>query len=227
MGKSKTATRAVPSDDSKVVGASASNVTSIAARRRPATPPAADKPTGEIGAPAVEPHLVVFGLDDGGKAHASWFGVADAELAVKAAGMMRFSVLPITTDEHRAAASGLATGRVFASGRAFTPFAKMAAYEALKAFGEAYQPPVPPEPQPEPPLAVTGTPQRWEDIDVGALVLASVGPDEGWFEAVVAEARGDAIFVLRWQGWPDHDAFVRRADGLALLPRTAEAVVGQ
>ena len=161
---------------------------------------------------------MVFGLDDGGKAHASWFGVADAELAVKAAGMMRFSVLPITTDEHRAAASGLAAGRVFASGRAFTPFAKMAAYEALKAFGEAYQPPVPPEPQPEPPLAVTGTPQRWGEIQVGSLVLASMGESEGWYEAIVAEDRGEALFVLRWRDWSDHDAFVRRADGLALLP---------
>ena len=82
--------------------------------------------------------------------------------------------------------------------------------------------------QPGPPLAVTGTPQRWEDIEVGSLVLASTGTDEGWFEAIIAEARGDAIFVLRWQGWPDHDAFVRRADGLALLPAmpVVEAAAG-
>ena len=165
-----------------------------------------------------ERHVVVFGLDDGGKAHASWFGGADAELAIKAAGLMGYHVLPITTDDHRAAASGLAAGRVFASGKGFVPFAKMAAYEALRAFGEAYQPPAPVEAAPEPAPAVTSTPQRWEDLAVGSLVLASLGADEGWFEAVVIEARGEAIFVLRWQGWPEDAAFVRRADGLALLP---------
>ena len=224
MANSKGSPRAMPSDDRKVVGAAANNITSIAARQGAATPPAAAEPAAGKGAPAVEPHLVVFGLDEGGKAHASWFGAADAELAIKAAGVMRYGVLPITTDEHRAAASGLAAGRVFASGRAFTPFAKMAAYEALKAFGEAYQPPVPPEPQPEPPLTVTGTPQQWGEIQVGSLVLASTGPDEGWYEAVVAEDRGEALYVLRWCGWPDDAPFVRRADGLALLPaRPAEA----
>lgn len=99
----------------------------------------------------------------------------------------------------------------------------MGVYEALCGFEGAFVPPSPPEPQPAPPLAVTSIPQRWEDLQVGSLVLASTGPDEGWYEAVVTEARGEELFVLRWQGWDDHDTFVRRADGLALLPsRPAE-----
>ena len=49
-------------------------------------------------------------------------------------------------------------------------------------------------------------------------MLASMGESEGWYEAIVAEDRGEALFVLRWRDWSDHDAFVRRADGLALLP---------
>ena len=71
------------------------------------------------------------------------------------------------------------------------PFCKMPLYEVLCAFEGAFAPPPPAEPQPEPPLTVAGTPQRWEDLAVGSLVLASVGPDEGWFEAVITEARGD------------------------------------
>ena len=148
MGKPKLATNAAPRNQATATG----NVTPIAPARKARA--AGAQPAADAGdaAQSVAPAIVVFGLDDGGKAHASWFGEADAELAIKAAGMMRFSVLPITTDEHRAAASGLAAGRVFASGRCFAPFAKTGAYEALKAFGEAYQPPVPPVPQPAPPL---------------------------------------------------------------------------
>ena len=55
-----------------------------------------------------------LGSDDAGKPHASKFGEADAELAIKAAGLMSMRVLPVTTDEHRAAASGAgALGRIF------------------------------------------------------------------------------------------------------------------
>ncbi len=202
----------------------ASNVTSISAGRKPravgASMPAepADRVTSDT-APAV----VVFGKDEAGKAHASWFAEAEAELATEAAGLMGYRVLPVTSPDIAAKAQELAAGRVFASGKGFVPFCKMGVYEALSGFDGAFAPPPPPEPQPLPPLAATSTPQRWEDLGVGSLVLASVGPDEGWYEAVVTEARGEELFVLRWQGWEDHDAFVRRADGLALLPsRSAE-----
>ena len=38
-------------------------------------------------------------------------------LAIRAAGLMGYRVLPITTDENHSAASGLAAGRVFVSGK--------------------------------------------------------------------------------------------------------------
>ena len=201
------------------------NVTSISAERKPRAAAAeVSADAGDAVKSDTAPAVIVFGKDESGKAHASWFAEPDAELAIKAAALMGFSVLRVASPDVAAKALELAQGRVFASGRGFVPFTKMAAYEALCAFEGAFRPPAPPEPQPEPPLAVTATPQRWEDLAVGSLVLASVGPDEGWFEAVVTEARGESIFVLRWQGWPDDAAFVRRADGLALLPkRPAEA----
>ena len=220
MAKSKAAEQTSPTTN---------NVMPITRGRKPrALGAEATESAHEVGATDPAPAVIVFGKDEAGKAHASRFGEADAELAIKAAGLMRYQVLRVTTPDIAATVPNLPQGRIFAaSGRGFVPFCKTAVYEALCAFPGAFAPPPPPEPQPEPPLAVTGTPQRWEDLQVGSLVLASTGPDDGWFEAVVAEARGDAIFVLRWQGWPDHDPFVRRADGLALLPaRPKEAAVG-
>ena len=213
MAKTKTA-KLVPS-----------NVTSINAGRKPRAAAAeVSADAGDAVKSDAAPAVIVFGKDESGKPHASRFTEADAELAIKAAGLMGFSVLRVTSPDIAAKALELAQGRVFASGKGLVPFTKMAAYEALCAFDSGFAPPRPAEPQPEPPLAVTATPQRWEDLAVGSLVLASAGTDEGWFEAVVTEARGASIFVLRWQGWPEDAAFVRRADGLALLPeRPVEA----
>ena len=178
----------------------------------------------KVGATDLAPAVVVFGKDEAGKAHASRFGEADAELAIKAAGLMGFQVLRVTSPEIASKALEVPLGRIFeSSGRGFVPFCRTAVFEALCGFDGAFAPPPPPEPQPEPPLAVTGTPQRWEDIGIGSLVLASTGEDQGWFEAIVAEARGEGLYVLRWQGWLDDPAFVRRADGLALLPTPAVA----
>src|SRR4051812_8307739 len=78
-----------------------------------------------------EPCLVVFGRDEAGKPHASWFDAQSADLAVKAADLMNMRVLKVETEEQKALARQLAPGRVFASGRAFTPFARANLYSKL------------------------------------------------------------------------------------------------
>ena len=194
MGKVKSNDPGAVTTVEPAMGENASNVTSISAAGRANRKTPTVESMGDKTASVVAASLIVFGRDEAGKAHASTFVAAEAELAARAAGLMGYRVLPITSDEHRAAASGLAVGRVFASGRGFVPFAKEAAYIALVALGGSFLPPAPVEPELEKALVATGKPQRWEDIVVGSLVLASAGPDEGWFEAVVSEARGDSIF---------------------------------
>ena len=81
--------------------------------------------------PASEPSVVVFGRDEAGKPHASWFDADSAELAVKAAELMQMRVLKVETEEQKALARQLARGRVFATGRAFTPFARANLYSKL------------------------------------------------------------------------------------------------
>ena len=78
-----------------------------------------------------EPSLVVFGRDDAGKPRASWFDAGSADLASKAADLMKMRVLRLETEEQKAVARQLAPGRVFASGRAFTPFARTAVFSQL------------------------------------------------------------------------------------------------
>ena len=78
-----------------------------------------------------EPCIVVFGRDEAGKPHASWFDAASADLALKAADLMNMRVLKVETEEQKALARQMTRGRVFATGRAFMPFARESLYRKL------------------------------------------------------------------------------------------------
>ena len=168
---------------------------------------------------AVAPAIIVFGLDDSQRPHASWFAEPDALLAEKAAGLMGMQVLRVATDEHRLAAWELATGRVFASGKGFVPFCAKGTYDRLTAFEGAFKPEVAvaaADPLPEP----GNVPATWSGIGLHSIVLAADGESPGWFEAIVTEAKDD-LFALRWVTWPDLPTFVRRGEHLSLLSSAA------
>lgn len=188
---------------------------------------------------APQPLVIVYGIDEAGKPHASWFGAADAELALKAAKLMGMQALHVADDECRAAALALPAGRIFASGKGFVPFAKMPAYKHLSELAEARPdkcqlPDVETDQraektprahaassgsksEPAPSTEAEHRPATWDEIITGSLVLASTGPAEGWFEAVVVAERGTDLFELRWRDWPDEPLIVRRREHLALL----------
>ena len=98
------------------------------------------------------------------------------------------------------------------------PFAKETAYTALCAFDGAFDPPPPVEPEPVVTPMVTSVPQRHDDIVIGSAVLAAETLDEPWYRAIVIGTRGEGLFVLAWQDWPDEPTFVRQGDSLALWP---------
>ncbi|WP_036281124.1 hypothetical protein [Methylocystis sp. ATCC 49242] len=181
-----------------------------------------------------EPVLVVMGLDDTRKPHASTFDEADAKLAAKAAGLMGMRVVKLDTAELKALAAKLPRGKVFASGRAFVPFVKASLYASIVA--AAGLPAKSPKPArmatasppdghsgagggDQPPDTAEATPAKgWGDIGAGSLVLATTGPNEGWYEAVVIEVHGD-LLKLQWWSWPDEPLFARKISQVGLLPR--------
>ncbi|WP_036283948.1 hypothetical protein [Methylocystis sp. ATCC 49242] len=180
-----------------------------------------------------EPVLVVMGLDDTRKPHASIFDKADAKLASKAAGLMGMRVVKLETAELKALAAKLPRGKVFASGRAFVPFVKASLYASIVA--AAGLPAKSPKPArmataspldghsgagggDQPPDTAEATPAKgWGDIGAGSLVLATTGPNEGWYEAVVIEVHGD-LLKLQWWSWPDEPLFARKISQVGLLP---------
>ncbi|MBZ9795591.1 hypothetical protein [Mesorhizobium sp. ES1-4] len=186
--------------------------------------------------PAALPALIVLGLDDGGKAHASWFGEAETDVAEKAAGMMGMAAVRASTDELRDLAGKLPQGRVFASGKAFVPFVKAATFDMIADhLPKSYVWPVraakPAVEKIKPGKRASGTgapesgprrpephwPTDWEKIEVGSLVLATEGAFQGWFEAQVVKISPEGLYTLRWRDWLDVPVFTRRLIHIALL----------
>ncbi|MGE0502073.1 MAG: hypothetical protein AB7I79_15195 [Rhizobiaceae bacterium] len=177
------------------------------------------------------PVIIVLGLDESGKSHASWFGAADKDLATKASGLMGMATLAVDSDAIRLAADKLPKGKVFASGKAFVPFVKMSLYEKLVAFmPEADRPKKPAARKASADSTAASTPQPkrtlpedWDKIVVGSLVLASVSPVDPWYKCVVVEDKGDGLFVLKWRDYRDPNIVRRREDIALLHPGNASA----
>lgn len=185
--------------------------------------------TAARNAPAA-PVVALYGLDTAGKAHASWFGAPDADLARRAAALMGFRVLEVEQNEQlRKLVSKAAAGKVFASGAAFVPFAGRGLFDELCAAGgvttaklaelRASQAAAP-KPAPSTPAGpVYDLPADRDAIKVRSLLLATEGDGEGWFEAIVTrQAEADGVLVLIWRDYPDQPSFARHRDQLALLP---------
>jgi len=175
------------------------------------------------------PHLILVGLDDQGKPHASWFTDNQADAAAIAADLMGMALLQITTPELTAIAAGLPKGKLFESGKAFVPFVKRSVYEQLathltadfltasaqrvdaaKAAGESYTKASKGE-------VAMRLPEDWSKLAVGDTVLASESADDGWWFAEVVELPGEDKVRLRWRDFPEYPTMTVGITEIALL----------
>jgi hypothetical protein len=79
------------------------------------------------------PILVVFGTDREGEPRASQFTERDAELAIKAAGLLGFRSAWVTDVAGRAIAEALPNGNVFAPSNGFIRRVRQSVFERLSA----------------------------------------------------------------------------------------------
>jgi hypothetical protein len=167
--------------------------------------------------------LVLYGLDELGKARAACFAAKDAALARKAAGLMGLKVLPVASPQQVEIAARLPTGRLYSSGRGLVPNIRSALYGKLVAAangangngqngkqeqksGSGQNPSDP----------AGKCPPKWNAIDVGHVVIAPEEDKElGWSEANVVRKNGD-MFTLRWQSPPNRRLITRHRLNLGL-----------
>ena len=166
------------------------------------------------------PIIVVLGIDIDGKPHASRFEDRDAPFVLRAAELMGFHVIRVApeTEELHGVAAGLPVGKIFATGRAFVPFVRRAAFDKLATLVEdgvtierrttSGAEPAVPRTDMFAAEALSTADALWSKIEVGTLVLAEqpdiYGP--GWWEGIVVGIDGDELRV-RWRDEPNLEQF--------------------
>lgn len=85
-------------------------------------------------APNPPSSIILMGIDDRGRPHASRFDNADQAMIMKAADAMRFTVLPVTSEAMAELAAKLPSGKLFASGKAFVPFVGQSLFDRFVAY---------------------------------------------------------------------------------------------
>lgn len=163
----------------------------------------------------------------------AWFGADSLDHAIAGAAEMGMQVIKADTLEIIQLALRLPKGRVFDSGKLFTPLVQVKVYEKLL----AYLPKHAIKAKPRLVMSATSSggggdvdaqdasdsvpegtrPTDWGSIKIGALVLAEEGRSEGWFEAIVLEVRPKDVFKLRYRDYPDDPTVTRHVSRLALM----------
>ncbi|RWD01420.1 MAG: hypothetical protein EOS58_25425 [Mesorhizobium sp.] len=188
------------------------------------------------------PSLIVFGRDETSKAHASVFLLPDIDAAEGAAKLMGMHSHRLEPGEAADIAMRLPRGKLFDSGKAFVPFVKGDLYTRIAALAGVGDEPRQASTGPDAPEAAEnasaglpeagkgpaddgqgagsgdgGSPDRWAKLTVGDLVLASEGPDEGYFEARITKAKAKGIFTLKFRDYPDAPSIDRSYYQLGLI----------
>jgi hypothetical protein len=154
--------------------------------------------------------VVLFGIDSHGKPKGARFGKDQADLAIKAASQLQLRVLASNDPKVAGLATQLPVGRVHATGRTFVPFIRRDLYDKLVAAapnGNAHPASPPASGSSDaagakpPGSSSPNLPKTWQEISLGDLVVAQEGPEDGWYEAIVAEVNGDML-TLRWRDYP-------------------------
>ena len=170
--------------------------------------------------------VVLFGIDSNGKPKGARFGKDHASLAIKAASQLQLRVLSGNDPKVAELVTRLPVGRIHATGRTFVPFIRRDLYDKLVAAapnGNHHEgTSAPPSGSigaggAKPPGGSSPTlPKTWQEISLGDLVVAHQTPDDGWYEAIVAEMNGNML-TLRWRDYPKERQIVRHRNQLAFL----------
>ena len=181
----------------------------------------------------VAPAIILIGQQDN-KPRGSWFAKTDLADARKAAGLSGLKLVSVRSDKVRDLALRVPKGRIFSSGKAFTPLIQPSVYNAL--LPHAANAPAAPvgkrikaqaggDAAASSGLAVGADaaaqevilPKDWGSIGMGATVLAFSPEEEAWFEAIVTRADPNGKLTLRWRDYPDEPTILRQPHQLALL----------
>jgi hypothetical protein len=191
----------------------------------------ASTPASTVAKEEDAPAIAVIGRNGKDTPRGAWFAASDIDAAISGADQMGIHAIRADNPEISQLAHRLPKGRVFDSGKLFTPLIQTSVYEQLlahlpehgilskpklvisdKAIQDGKGTPETAETDAE------GTrPTDWSKIRIGSLVLAEDAPADGWFEAIVLERKQQNIFSLKWRDYPVEPSITRHVSRLALM----------
>ena len=162
----------------------------------------------------------------------AWFPDDSRDAAIAGTAEMGMHAIKAETPEIIELALKLPKGRIFESGKLFTPLIQTKVYDELMTHLPEHG--ITAKPRLVMGAASSGTgdadaegpgasvpegtrPTDWSEIKVGSLVLAEEAPADGWFEALVVEVRDRDMFRLRWRDYPEELLITRHRTRLALM----------
>ena len=165
-----------------------------------------------------DPAFVVYGVDADKKPRAARFDDSQPKLVAKAAELMGLKLYEVNSPAVAALAKKLPNGRLYANGNGFVPPVRRDLYTTLAAViaqasrnggaqaagGAAAE------------AGSPGLPRSWDEIGPGHLVIASEGPGNGRWDAIVVEVNGDML-TLNWRDYPWQPNFVQHRSAVALI----------
>ena len=75
--------------------------------------------------------IVVFGLNTEGRPHAARFEASEETVATRAAQLMGYRLVKLTTADQLELAKGLPAGKIYQTGKSFVPLTKQGVFDAL------------------------------------------------------------------------------------------------
>lgn len=184
-------------------------------------------PTGQV-----QPAVIILGVDEKQRPHASWFTSEQVDQAKAAAKLMGMACVDVDDPALSQLAPRLPQGKLFGSGKAFVPFCSLDRYdELLKHVPKSARSPLrivsstsggkSSESTTKATSAASGNkagfPADWSKIVVGSTVLATVGRADGWWEVEVIEQTAEDTFTLKWCDFPREPTITRHRTQLALM----------
>jgi len=166
--------------------------------------------------------IVLLGLDNGGKSHASKFPHGQSGAALRAARLMKLRAVRVTDAGLHADLKKLPDGKIFATGRGLVPFVKRELYDKFAALlGTASEESLVDEVESKvkearPDSGIDAA--IWDQLDTGSTVVAKASSDEGWFEAIIlAIDREQDSVTLKWRDYPTEPVFNASRKQLGLI----------
>ena len=159
--------------------------------------------------------LIVLGFDDQQKPRGAKFDEPRSDLVTKAAELLGLNVYEASVDEIADLAKQLPIGRLYSNGKGFVPNIKQSLYSKLLAALAGEPKAAICADEKIPPIAPT-SPKSWDEIAAGHVVIAQESHENGWWESIVVERRGDML-TMRFRDFPKLPKFTRHRSTVALI----------